>query len=123
MMTRRWLGWLAAALVVALACTLLGRWQFGRYEDRIATERHLEANYNGEPVDIRQAHPDPAVILEEIGQPDPFVPQRDKGQDVARRDLLRAVPDRVKLAPATDRPGKKILATCPQSEHRHQTLF
>lgn len=61
MMTRRWLGWLAAALVVALACTLLGRWQFGRYEDRIATERHLEANYNGEPVDIRQAHPDPAV--------------------------------------------------------------
>ena len=51
--SRRMLGGLALALVFAAACVLLGRWQWGRYEDRsvqatavttqVERNEHLEA--------------------------------------------------------------------------------
>ena len=65
---------------------------------------------------------DPPIVIQEIRQPDALVPQRDKDQDVARRDPRRAVPDRGKLPPAPEGADKIILAPCPQPEHRHQTL-
>lgn len=49
---RRWLGLLAVGLVVATACVLLGRWQWGRYEHRAAVAAVVEANYDAAPVPL-----------------------------------------------------------------------
>lgn len=61
LLTRRWLGWLAVAVLVAGACVFLGRWQYGRYEHKIAAENHLKANYNGAPVALPVVQPDPST--------------------------------------------------------------
>lgn len=50
--TRRWLGWLALALVFAAVCTLLGRWQWHRFESRHASQTRIDRNYNASPVGI-----------------------------------------------------------------------
>lgn len=59
LISRRWLGWLALALVAATVCVFLGRWQYHRYQHKISAENHLEANYNGSPVALATAQPDP----------------------------------------------------------------
>ncbi|MBD2760302.1 SURF1 family protein [Yimella sp. cx-573] len=61
LLTRRWVGWMLVALLAATACVFLGRWQYHRYEHKITAEKHLEANYNGAPVDIASAQPNALV--------------------------------------------------------------
>src|SRR5699024_4700423 len=45
----RWVGIVALALVVAIACTLLGRWQFHRYEGKARQVELVAANYEASP--------------------------------------------------------------------------
>lgn len=52
LLTRRWLGWIALALVWALACIFLGRWQWHRFESRHAAQTLINANYSAQPVDL-----------------------------------------------------------------------
>lgn len=50
LLTPRWLGWLALAVLVAFACTWLGQWQWGRYEDKAARADRIETHYEADPV-------------------------------------------------------------------------
>lgn len=50
--SRRWLGIIALALVVAVSCTLLGRWQFHRYEGKAELVDLVTSNYEAEPVPL-----------------------------------------------------------------------
>ncbi|MGH3508141.1 MAG: SURF1 family cytochrome oxidase biogenesis protein [Nocardioidaceae bacterium] len=54
LLTRRWIGLILAVLVVATACVLLGRWQFGRYDDRQHRNDTTEANLAAAPVPVQQ---------------------------------------------------------------------
>src|SRR4051812_25713094 len=46
------LGGLALALVFAVACVLLGRWQWGRYEDRSVQATAVSTHYAATPVPL-----------------------------------------------------------------------
>jgi len=47
--TRRWLSWAAVAVIAAIACALLGRWQFSRYETKANNVALVQENFNSEP--------------------------------------------------------------------------
>ncbi len=58
--------WVRAALLAVLlcaVCVLLGRWQWGRHEDRVAVAERIERNYDAEPADLPAVVPDPAAAL------------------------------------------------------------
>jgi cytochrome oxidase assembly protein ShyY1 len=50
--SRRMLGGLALALAFAAACVLLGRWQWGRYEDRRIQADAVTSHYAADPVPL-----------------------------------------------------------------------
>jgi cytochrome oxidase assembly protein ShyY1 len=50
--SRRMLGGLALALAFAVACVLLGRWQWSRYEDRRVQAGAVTSHYSAVPVPI-----------------------------------------------------------------------
>lgn len=62
---RRAAGLLVAAVVVAVACTFLGRWQWHRHVDRAAAIAVVEANYAAAAVDLADVVADPAAALPE----------------------------------------------------------
>jgi cytochrome oxidase assembly protein ShyY1 len=47
---RRWFTYLAMAVIFAVACVLLSRWQFGRNEETIAANTLVTRNYNAAAV-------------------------------------------------------------------------
>jgi len=47
---RRWFTYLGMAIVFAVACVLLSRWQFGRNEETVAANTLVTRNYNAVPV-------------------------------------------------------------------------
>lgn len=49
LLTRRWLGLLAVAVLAAAACVLLGRWQLHRYEFKHARNQLVSANVAATP--------------------------------------------------------------------------
>ncbi|GMA39526.1 hypothetical protein GCM10025883_15710 [Mobilicoccus caccae] len=55
--TRRWLMALCAAAVFFVACLFLGRWQYGRYEDRQYHADLVHSHYTAEPVPLDQVLP------------------------------------------------------------------
>lgn len=60
--SRRWLGYLALTVVFAVACVLLGNWQWSRNEERLAEMELVERNYDAAPVELAEAVPDPAAF-------------------------------------------------------------
>lgn len=48
--SRRWFGYLALAVVFAVACVLLSRWQVARLDQAASTNRLVTANWTAEPV-------------------------------------------------------------------------
>lgn len=53
----RWLRGLAVAILIALVCCLLGRWQWHRRQERLAANAPLIQNYDAKPVDVTQVLP------------------------------------------------------------------
>jgi cytochrome oxidase assembly protein ShyY1 len=53
---RRWFTYLGMAIVFAIACVFLSRWQFGRNEETVAANNLVTRNYDAAPVA-------PAVLL------------------------------------------------------------
>ncbi|MDQ2781903.1 MAG: SURF1 family protein [Actinomycetota bacterium] len=51
-LTRRMLGGFAIAVVFAVVCVLLGRWQWGRYEDRQVRATAVTSHYTAAPVPL-----------------------------------------------------------------------
>jgi cytochrome oxidase assembly protein ShyY1 len=62
-MSRRWLTWLAVAAIFAVACVFLGRWQWGRHEDKAARAQRIDSHYTASPVPLSQALPSSATAL------------------------------------------------------------
>ncbi|QCB95319.1 SURF1 family protein [Cellulomonas shaoxiangyii] len=60
---RRALGLLALAVVVAVVCTFLGRWQWHRHVARSEAIAVVEANYAAAAVDLDEVVPDPDAPL------------------------------------------------------------
>lgn len=61
--SRRWLSMLTIALVFAVACLFLGRWQWHRHEARSARAERIDNNYLTRPVPLSKAMPRPAANL------------------------------------------------------------
>ena len=58
--------WVRAALFAVLlsaVCVLLGRWQWGRHEAKVARAERIERNYDAAPVPVATVLPDPAAPL------------------------------------------------------------
>lgn len=54
---RRWFGYLVAALVFALACVLLSKWQFARRDEAVLEITRVVDNYDAEPIPVSEALP------------------------------------------------------------------
>ncbi|PTL73930.1 SURF1 family protein [Rathayibacter caricis DSM 15933] len=51
-LSRRWFGYLALAVVFAVACVLLSRWQVARLDEAASTNRLVTANWTADPVTL-----------------------------------------------------------------------
>jgi cytochrome oxidase assembly protein ShyY1 len=56
-MTRRWLGYLAFAVVFAIACGFLSAWQASRGNDAVAANALLDKNFNSQPLPLQSVLP------------------------------------------------------------------
>lgn len=63
LLTRRWLAWLAVALIVSVACVLLGRWQWHRWESKHAMQSQISDNYDAAPMSLPSILPKPTSPL------------------------------------------------------------
>lgn len=63
LVSRGWLGGLALAVVAALACVLLGLWQWDRHEQRRARNTLVTGNYDRVPADLPSVLASPAAQL------------------------------------------------------------
>lgn len=50
--SRRWFGYLALAVVFAVACVLLSRWQVARLDEAATTNRLVTSNWTADPVPL-----------------------------------------------------------------------
>ncbi len=57
LLSSRWLGIFALSLAVAVACVLLGTWQWNRGQDRVARNALVTENYDREPVPLADVLP------------------------------------------------------------------
>src|SRR5659263_750636 len=53
--TSRWVGLIIGALVVTVVCVVLGRWQWGRHEDKVEAVSRIERNWDA-----------PAITLDDV---------------------------------------------------------
>jgi cytochrome oxidase assembly protein ShyY1 len=56
-------GLLAIAVVFAIACVFLGRWQYHRFQAKYAADHLVGNNYRAQPVDVSTLLPTPASTL------------------------------------------------------------
>lgn len=61
--TRRWLIAVLVAIVFCVACVFLGRWQWGRYENRRTQADLVETHYGADPVPLSTVLPAGAATL------------------------------------------------------------
>lgn len=50
--SKRWVGFIAFALVLAVVCVVLAQWQFSRYETRVSNTEQAEAALQADPVPL-----------------------------------------------------------------------
>jgi len=60
---KRAAGLVLLAVVLAVTCGLLGRWQWIRHTDRDAVISGIEANYDARPVPLARLLPEPGAVL------------------------------------------------------------
>ena len=54
---RRWFGYLAAAIVFAIACVLLSQWQFARRDEAVAEIDRVANNFDAAPIPVDKVLP------------------------------------------------------------------
>jgi cytochrome oxidase assembly protein ShyY1 len=69
LLSRRWAGLFALALVVAICCGLLARWQWHRREQRLAYNAPIIANYDRDAVDAQAVLGDGRLDPDELWTP------------------------------------------------------
>lgn len=102
LLTPRWVGGLALAVVLALACVTLGAWQWDRREQARERNAPVLANYTTEPrpaTDVLGAEPSPGVLPRDAE----WTPVRARGRYVPEQTLL------VRNRPLDGRPGYHVL--------------
>lgn len=58
----RWLGYIALAVVFAVACSLLGIWQWNRRAEALSAIERLETNYDLPPAPVEEVLPEPGAF-------------------------------------------------------------
>ncbi|UOR03067.1 SURF1 family protein [Leucobacter allii] len=98
----RWLGYAAMLVVFAIACVLLGNWQFERRAEARAEIARIDANYDAAPVALADELPDSAAFDEDrqkwrtvrvegeyVGAP--FLARNRPGDSSVGSDLIQAM--------------------------------
>ncbi|MDT3343677.1 SURF1 family cytochrome oxidase biogenesis protein [Microbacterium aquilitoris] len=80
----RWSGYLAMAIVFAVACAFLSNWQFSRNAERDAELRLVAQNYSREPVPVGELIPDGSSLAAD----DEWRPVEMTGQYLTDQTLL-----------------------------------
>lgn len=106
LLSSRWLGLLALAVAVAVACVLLGSWQWNRREQRLARNAEVVGNYDRDPVALREALPDPTRFPEG----GTWTPVEVDGEYVADATVL------VRNRTRDGRPGYQVLVPLQSKE-------
>lgn len=75
LLSGRWAGYLALAIVFAIVCSALGTWQLNRRAEARAEVARIDANYDASPVPIAQALP----RLDEFSEDDKWLPVEVSG--------------------------------------------
>jgi len=96
---RRWLGYLAMAIVFAIACVALSTWQLARREEAVAAMDKVESNFGEPPVPLSSLVP----RLESFDSSDEWRPVVVSGRYIAEEQLL------VRNRPFHGQPGFEVL--------------
>jgi cytochrome oxidase assembly protein ShyY1 len=96
---RRWFGYLVVAIVFAIACVLLSRWQFARRDEAVAEVVRIETNYDATPVPLAEVLP----TLKGFDEADKWLPVTMSGEYLADQQLL------VRNRPYDGSPGFEVL--------------
>ena len=99
--SRRWIGYFAMLLVFAVACVLLGNWQFARRAEARAEIARIDRNYDAAPMPLSEAIPDRTGFDENARKwqtvelrgryvDEPLIARNRPGADGAGSDLIQA---------------------------------
>jgi cytochrome oxidase assembly protein ShyY1 len=80
----RWIGYVGVAVLFAIACGFLSHWQFSRNEERAAQLALVEANYDRDPVPLREVLPPDG----ELAASDEWMPVELTGSYLSQEQLL-----------------------------------
>jgi cytochrome oxidase assembly protein ShyY1 len=97
----RWARIIAGGLLVSLACTLLGVWQWNRHTARVAAAELVEANYDADPVPLTNVLADPSA---ELRRHDVWRPVTASGTYLPRSSVL------LRNRPVEGAPAHHVLA-------------
>ena len=96
---RRWFGYLMVAIVFAIACVLLSKWQFARRDEAVAEVNRITANYDATPVPLGSVLPS----LSAFDETDKWLPVTATGSYLVDEQLL------VRNRPHDGSPGFEVL--------------
>ena len=96
---RRWFGYLVAALIFALACVLLSKWQFARRDEAVVEITRVVDNYDAQPIPVEQALP----RLDSFDEAEKWRPVTLEGEYLVDEQLL------VRNRPYNGSPGFEVL--------------
>lgn len=94
-MSGRWFGYLAVAMVFALVCVLLANWQLNRVDEKKHEISLVETNYSSAPVALTDALP----TRESFDDADKWIPVTVTGTYLAEEEIL------VRNRPRNGQPG------------------
>jgi cytochrome oxidase assembly protein ShyY1 len=80
-----WVRAAVLAVLLSVAFVLLGRWQWGRHEGKVAVAERIDHNYDAAPVGVPALLPDPAAALP---AQDEWRPVRLVGRYLADRQVV-----------------------------------
>src|SRR5690606_33671516 len=99
LVTPRWLGYLTLVIVFAIACSMLGAWQFDRRDQAQTEIARIDANYDRAPVSIDALLPS----LESFDQDSKWAPVALEGEYLSEEQML------VRSRPFNGRIGFEVL--------------
>lgn len=83
-LSKKWLGYLAVAVVFAVICAFLSHWQWQRRAENLALQELLNDNYNARLVDITSILPE----LDSYSATDEFTPVKVTGRYLVDKTFL-----------------------------------
>lgn len=98
-MSRRWFGYLAVAMVFAIVCVLLANWQLSRKDEKAAEIALVERNYDRAPAPLEDLLPSRDVFDDN----DKWAPVTVTGTYLTEEELL------VRNRPRSGQPGFELL--------------